>query len=173
MKKKFVISDLHLGHQNIIEYSKRPFSSSEEMNETIIENWNKVVGINDRVYLLGDVTMNKKHIPLLGGLNGKIILVMGNHDIFPTKFYLPYIEDIRGYVYCDGIIMSHIPIIKGGDRFIHNIHGHTHENIIKDNFYTNVCVEQTNYTPVDLEELKVKIYQKSFYKNPQLFTTYE
>jgi calcineurin-like phosphoesterase family protein len=161
MKKKFVISDTHFGHSNIIEYSKRPFSSPGEMDEAIIDNWNRVVGQNDRVYLLGDVAMSKKHIPLLGRLNGKIILVMGNHDIFPTKLYLPYVEDIRGYVYHDGIIMSHIPIYNYQfERYIHNIHGHLHENVIDDSFYTNVCVEQINYTPIDLEELKEKVIKQ-------------
>ena len=41
--KVFFTSDLHIGHKNIIEYSHRPFSNIEEMNETLIDNWNKTV----------------------------------------------------------------------------------------------------------------------------------
>lgn len=158
MKNYYCISDTHFGHLNIIEFSKRPFESPEKMNETIIQNWNKTVKDNDRVYLLGDVATNKKYIPLLGQLKGKIILIMGNHDIYPSKLYLSYVEDIRGYVYKEKIIMSHIPIFKGKyERYIHNIHGHLHENILDDPYYTNVCVEQTDYTPINFDEIYEKV----------------
>lgn len=159
MKEVWVVSDTHFGHKNIIEYSKRPFSSPEEMNEVIIDNWNKTVGFYDRVYLLGDVAMARNQIANLGRLHGKIILVMGNHDIYPTKDYLPYIEDVCSYRVREGIILSHIPIYRGSDynineRYKLNCHGHLHEHIINDPFYFNACVEQHNYTPFNFEVLR-------------------
>ena len=163
-KEVFFISDTHFGHKNILEYSKRPFNSPEEMNDALITNWNSVVKSNDRVYLLGDVAMAKSQIQNLKYLNGKIILVMGNHDIYPTKEYLPYVEDIRGYVYKDGFIGSHIPIYRGSDygiieRYKMNICGHIHEKVINDPFYFNVSVEQINYTPINFEVIE-DIYLK-------------
>ena len=80
----YFTSDLHLNHQNILKYEplSRPFSTKEEMNEVIINNWNNKVSIEDTVYVLGDLSMGevKNSIPLIKRLNGKIILIRGNHD---------------------------------------------------------------------------------------------
>lgn len=78
----FFTADLHIGHQNVIKYCNRPFGSVEEMNETIIDNWNAVVGPDDTVMVLGDVCMGKiaETLPLCELLQGRKILVLGNHD---------------------------------------------------------------------------------------------
>lgn len=78
----FYTSDLHFSHQNIITYSNRPYGSVDEMNRTLIDNWNKVVDYNDKVMILGDVCMGKRDqsLPLVGLLNGQKTLVCGNHD---------------------------------------------------------------------------------------------
>ena len=80
--KIFVISDPHFNHSNIIPYSNRPFSSVKEMDETIIANWNKTVGPNDTVFCLGDFCFGTKdNIPYYARqLNGRKILIKGNHD---------------------------------------------------------------------------------------------
>lgn len=51
----YVISDLHLGHGNIIRYCRRPFSDAHEMDEVLIRNWNNTIRPDDRVYFLGDL----------------------------------------------------------------------------------------------------------------------
>ena len=78
----FFTSDLHLGHQNIITYTNRPFSSVEEMNEGLINNWNGVVSNDDDVYILGDLCMGKinETLPLVELLKGNKKLIPGNHD---------------------------------------------------------------------------------------------
>lgn len=80
----FVTSDLHFGHKAVIEYCNRPFKSVEEMDETLIKNWNKVVKPIDKVYVLGDFFMYHKKPKLreiMSRLNGTKILVLGNHDM--------------------------------------------------------------------------------------------
>ena len=54
MAQKFYISDCHFGHNNVIQYDKRPFASVDEMDEIMIENWKKRVKEEDEVYIIGD-----------------------------------------------------------------------------------------------------------------------
>jgi len=80
---QFFTSDTHFGHAKIIEYSKRPFASVEEMDRELIRRWNEVVGPNDSVYHLGDFAVGKDCGPAetyLDQLNGKITLIVGNHE---------------------------------------------------------------------------------------------
>jgi calcineurin-like phosphoesterase family protein len=163
MSKVWFVSDTHFGHANIVNFLDdkgnriRPFSSVSHMDETLFTNWNSVVGRYDRVYHLGDVAMNWKNLSILSSLNGKKVLIKGNHDIFPLNKYLPYFEDIRAYKIfpTHGIICSHVPVhprqLEG--RFKLNVHGHLHHNVIDDKRYRNICVEHTNYTPISFEEL--------------------
>lgn len=76
------VSDTHFGHENVIKYSKRPFGSGEEMDETMIANWNAVVKESDEVYHLGDVAFAKEDrvMSIFRRLNGRKYLLFGNHD---------------------------------------------------------------------------------------------
>lgn len=84
---KFFTADQHFGHANIIKYTHRInpetgelFETVEEMNECMTAAWNSVVGPNDTVYQLGDLTKDSNPKPYLRKLNGKVILIRGNHD---------------------------------------------------------------------------------------------
>lgn len=162
MSKTWVAADHHFGHANILTFKRddgtplRPFSTLEEHDETLIANHNNVVGHEDRVYLLGDVCIRRPFRHLLGRLNGRLVLVKGNHDIFKIGDYLPYFDDIRAYVVQkdkDGnkVILSHIPIHSDSlGRFGTNIHGHLHYQKIDDPQYVCVSMEHINYTPVEI-----------------------
>lgn len=73
-----IVSDTHFGHANIIRYCRRPYRDAKEMDEDLIRRWNRTVAPDDTVYHFGDVSFNPKRY--LGRLNGKIILIQGNHD---------------------------------------------------------------------------------------------
>ena len=167
MSNCWLISDMHFGHANIIKFTRhdgtwlRPFSSVEEMDEYMIDNWNRVVGSKDRVYMLGDVVINRKNLHVLDRLSGRKVLIKGNHDIFPSREYLNYVDDVRGYHVLDGMLLSHIPVHPDSlQRFGCNIHGHLHyrEVLVNDKVvdprYFNVSVEMVNYTPISFEECK-------------------
>lgn len=68
----FFISDTHFHHNRIIELSRRPFSSCDEMDEVMIENWNSVIKSQDQVYHLGDFAFARTPTveTLLKRLNG-------------------------------------------------------------------------------------------------------
>lgn len=77
----FIISDLHFGHNNIIRYCDRPYSSVEEMNSALIENWNNTVSEDSIVFFLGDFSMRTNQYGILNSLKfGKIYWIVGNHD---------------------------------------------------------------------------------------------
>ena len=164
--KTFLISDTHFGHSNILTFKKldgsnlRPFSSLEEMNETLINNWNSVVSNEDKVYHLGDVLFTKRWLDLiLPRLNGTKVLIKGNHDNLKLSQYQQYFKDVRAYHILDKFLLSHIPIHPESiSRWKANIHGHLHNNIIPDNRYLNVSVERINYRPIDVEYIR-SLYQ--------------
>jgi calcineurin-like phosphoesterase family protein len=181
---RFVISDHHLGHTNSWEKFKledgsplRPFSSNEEMNETMIERHNAKVKEQDTVYFLGDVVINKKYLELVKRMNGRKILVRGNHDIFKDEEYREVgFEQLHGVrVFVDKFILSHIPLHPDcvTERFRVNVHGHLHANEVMswqvidedivykpDPRYLCVCVEQTDFTPLHFDEVEQRIQQR-------------
>lgn len=163
MVKIYVISDTHFGHENSLKWTDsegnklRPFNTIEELNNTMITNWNNTVNEQDHVYHLGDVVINKKYLELVKQLKGHKRLVRGNHEIFSTQSYIDCgFKEIYGLRVFPGLkcILSHIPIhpecLKEG--WI-NVAGHTHSNNLSDRRYINVSVEQINYTPVLLEDI--------------------
>jgi calcineurin-like phosphoesterase family protein len=181
---RFVISDHHLGHTNSWEKFKledgsplRPFTSNEEMNETMIERHNAKVKEQDTVYFLGDVAINKKYLELVKRMNGRKILIRGNHDIFKDEEYREVgFEQLHGVrVFVDKFILSHIPLHPDcvTERFRVNVHGHLHANQVMswqvidedivykpDPRYFCACVEQTDFTPLHFDEVEQRIQQR-------------
>src|SRR5260370_31484271 len=96
----FFTSDTHLDHGNVITYCKRPFVSVDEMNEQMIYRWNYRVKSGDTVYHLGDFHMGKRErvAPLRERLNGRIILVRGNHDRSPKVMRECGFDDVYHYM---------------------------------------------------------------------------
>lgn len=140
----------------------RPWDNAADMDEALIENWNSVVLPTDRVYHLGDVVINRRALPTLDRLHGDKVLIRGNHDIFKLHEYARYFRDVRAYHIMGGekLILSHIPVHPNQmTRWRGNVHGHTHANRVLlddgtvDNRYLSVCVEQTAFTPILLEEV--------------------
>jgi calcineurin-like phosphoesterase family protein len=77
-------ADTHFGHANILRYqaATRPFKDLNHMHEAIIANWNRVVKPTDTVYHLGDFGFGPAVRLARKRLNGKIRLILGNHDKF-------------------------------------------------------------------------------------------
>ena len=168
MGDRWIVSDTHFGHENSCVKFKladgvtplRPFANAQEMDEHMVYEWNKLVKPSDRVYHLGDVVINRRHLPTVGRCNGRKVLIKGNHDIFKLQDYLPYFDDIRSYHVSpnEGVIFSHIPIARESfERFGVNVHGHTHANSLPDPHYICVCVEQTDFKPIHWDDLMVKV----------------
>lgn len=135
--KVYYIADTHFGHDNIRKLSKRPFPTVEEMDRTIIRNWNSRVTDHDDVYILGDFSYGKKDpVSYLKQLKGKKHLVVGNHDGKlirnpACKKYFTEIADIR-MVNDNGtqIVCCHYPMVEwnGYYRNVLHFYGHIHNN---------------------------------------------
>ena len=170
MPASFLVSDTHFGHAGVCKFLRndgvtklRPWDTPEEMDEFMVAAWNERVRPNDKVYHLGDVVINRRHLATLGRLNGDKVLIKGNHDIFKLEDYTRYFRDIRGYHVMNGMILSHIPVHEESlGRFGTNIHGHLHSNrVMKDGVvdprYHCVCVEQTDFAPILFEDVVKRI----------------
>lgn len=168
----WVTSDTHFGHTNIIDYCDRPFATTEGMNETILQNWNNVVKDNDIVYHLGDVYFG-------GGkgaeywdwffprLKGRKRLLLGNHDNGKDQRLLQTFQKIEMWRMFPefGLLLTHVPVHANTlneapkrPNGLVNVHGHTHTNGEPDDSgkYKCVCVELTDYTPINIEELRIQ-----------------
>ena len=167
MKEKFFISDLHLGHENILNFFigeddddptlLRPFDNMMEMHLTIIEGWNARVSDGDMVYVLGDVAWNNNALRLMDMMNGTKTIVKGNHDHLPAITYLRHFKDIVGVKQIEGYWLTHVPMHACAveqERVKGNVHGHMHDKPAPSYKHMNVCVEQVNYTPVSFDEVR-------------------
>ena len=108
----YYISDLHFGHNNVIKFDNRPFNNIQEMESTIVENWNKTVKDNDVVYVLGDLFWKTYDADrILPILNGQIILIKGNHDsIEPLRRKIKVFDYLEIKDNKRNVVLSHYPI---------------------------------------------------------------
>lgn len=178
----YFTSDPHFGHDRAFIYGPRGFGNIQEHDNTIIENWNKVVKPEDTVYLLGDVALkdNDNALKCVNSLNGNIMLIRGNHDtqirwdmysdktLCPNITILGYADllNYKGY----HLYMSHFPTMTGNlekeslKKCTCNLFGHTHQ---KAKFYNDlpylfhVGVDSNNCTPISIDEVIENMKQEA------------
>lgn len=172
----FFTSDTHFGHDAIIGYCNRPYANVSEMDDALVENWNSVVGPEDTVFHLGDVSFHT-HEPFeryLSRLNGKKHLVIGNHDHHyvtnprywestPTH-YREIQFDMHGELTNKRsghtIVLCHYPIRQWnkGQWGSWMLHGHAHGTIPSIPRSIDVGTDCHNYRPVSLAEVALHIH---------------
>lgn len=159
----WVWSDLHLGHDNIIRYTNRPFADAETMDSALYENWAATVGNDDELIIVGDLAMRTAvgtHTwqRVRHGPGGKKRLVIGNHDLTGSgSLRVDGFDEIGAALFMDGdppLVFTHIPLTRVPEGCV-NIHGHTHNETPRDSRHINVSVEQLDYRPVALTRLSV------------------
>lgn len=177
-KDIWLISDTHFFHANILKFTDDEgnlirgsrFASVEEMNQCMLDNWNSVVKPGDKVYHLGDVFMEDKEqfVKYWSKLNGKKNLIVGNHDDIKWMAQKELFSKIYMWrMFTEfGLLLTHIPIHQSGLRrgaptdetapMLLNIHGHIHQNPSPTEHHRCVCVEHIDYTPINIEELRIK-----------------
>lgn len=179
----WVSSDFHFNHANILKFKDSStgglirgdrFSSVEEMNEHMIERHNNCVKPGDIFYTLGDVVIGdhdgfKKLWPRLKGSKR---LIVGNHDDIPFLSKGGFFKKVLMWRMFPefGLMFSHVPLHESSllrlvDRngkypedciTLKCCHGHIHQNSSPEGPYQNLSMEAIDYTPVHIEDLRVK-----------------
>ena len=176
----FWTSDHHFMHKNVIEYCSRPFKSIDEMNSTMIKNWNSVVAKDDIVFHVGDfcfggmTTWNY----LLDSLNGKKYLIAGNHDrSIPSDKFINVQQMFNIRIMGDDeikdgqrITVCHYPMLSWyqSHRGSWQLYGHSHGNFHNKRTGTktspnqlDIGVDVHDFTPIDYNEVKIIITQQN------------
>lgn len=160
----FFTSDTHFWHTNIIKYCNRPFKTVEEMNDELISRWNKVIEKDDIVFHLGDFSFGgpNKTKAIKEQLNGKIILVKGNHDYKSTLQYFDHVSDQQLIMIGDDIIyLNHYPFSTFAGTYRNNVYqlfGHVHTCKHSDNIEDKEVEEILNEDEARLQYLLPRQY---------------
>jgi len=171
----FFTADPHFGDEDIIEFTDRPFKNIDDMNRTLISNWNSRISNDDHVYIVGDLFYGGRNaagqddaISIIKKLNGILHLIAGNHDIPYLKntdyHYLFADVDHLRYLSHDGkdIFLCHYPLAEwsGYFRGSWHIYGHIHNqknpaflHMKNLEHALNAGVDVCNYMPVTFQEL--------------------
>lgn len=163
-------SDLHLGHENILRFARRPWKTIDEMNDALIEGINACVQPGDHLYLLGDASFRLTPDKVAGYLKRiacrHVHLVRGNHDsdwssygVFESEH--DYLElKYHGRKLC----LSHYPMMTWNGIYTGSmhLHGHIHsrgsqyndQNRSQGYFRYDVGVDANGYRPVSFATLE-------------------
>ena len=177
----FFTADQHFGHENIIEYCNRPFSSVEEMDEEMIRRWNEKVGKDDTVFHLGDFTLGSQHQAAYywEQLSGFIYILNNtwHHDKRWINVQAPYMDPRMPYYNSKGIsiiakpplcvlepmeartevpiVLCHYPLARWdrGHYGSWHLHGHSHSQYQTPGLIYDVGVDNNDFYPVSLDQV--------------------
>jgi calcineurin-like phosphoesterase family protein len=184
----YFISDLHVGHKNIIRFDKRPFANLTEMHSEIIKRWNASIKENDCVFILGDLYFGHLETAkwFYHQLKGRLFVIKGNHDKMERLEEISRFEKIWEYgteisigeeKSLQKIVLSHYPILEwnGAHRGTWHLHGHTHGGLLKTkkdfrNFYyshkvLDVGCLNTEYKPIHYSEIEKIMAKRELWKH--------
>lgn len=137
--KTYVTSDLHFGHKSILGFcpdTRAHYKDVPSMNEMMILEWNAVVNTEDTVYIIGDVAFLNadESVKIIRRLNGRLILIEGNHDIklLRNPQFRKCFAEVYPYLSINyngtKVVMFHYPIAEFDQmhRGAVHLHGHLH-----------------------------------------------
>ncbi len=176
--KLFFTSDPHYGHENILKYCHRPFSSIEEHDEELIRLWNETVPEDGIVFILGDIGFCSETYlkTILNRLNGKIYWIIGNHDwrrITPGIMNCFECITQQMVITVDNklVYLNHFPFLCYPDSDRHPVYqffGHVHSGPLSGSSdisrlvhlnkrQYDVGVDNNEYKPISFQDIMKKI----------------
>lgn len=190
-QKIFFTSDTHYGHKNVLNFCHRPWENIKDMNDGLVDSWNRVVGHNDIVFILGDFVWfsdSRAIAKILNKLNGKhIYIILGNHDKLSgfkridTSRVTILSDIVHLYIshpklnFVQEVICSHYPLMTWSHREKGsiNLHGHIHSGKLSERNTDidlpswigqqyDIGVDNNDYKPIELTEV---LHKLNFEKN--------
>lgn len=162
----------HFGHNRIIRYCNRPFSSAEEMEQVMLEKFNSRIKRGDILYHLGDVCWSSYDMGrFFGQLNTKQChLILGNHDkkhVGEYKKWFSWVGDYKSItVGSVPVRMFHYPMRSWnakGHGAIH-LYGHCHGTVEPGlNRSMDVGVDPMDFAPISYEEVYERLSKKPIF----------
>lgn len=123
----WVISDTHFGHDNILKYEPKRLEAMQaqgfaSQNDWLMALWNRVIGKDDLVLHLGDFAFKQKEV--LYKLHGRIVMLVGNHDIKSRPFFRQHQARYPGrFELVEGVECLSEP--EGVSGLVKHLGGHT------------------------------------------------
>lgn len=168
----YFISDTHFNHANVVRYANRPYKDCDEMNESLINNWNKVVRKTDHIFCVGDFCFGPID-QICSRLNGIKYLIIGSHDRVNNTYNQYFkglynqleliITDPNPYMKYN-IILNHTALRTWEKSHYGALHlfGHQHHEVPTLNLSWNVCVDTalSNYTPISFDVIKQLYHER-------------
>jgi calcineurin-like phosphoesterase family protein len=177
----FFTSDTHYFHKNIMreDFSNRPFNDVDHMNEELIKSWNRVVGEDDTVYHLGDVSLGSasKTTEIIRRLNGHKHLILGNHEksVMRKEATRNLFESIQAglNIRVDGIdlYLHHYAcrVWNKSHRGSYHLYGHSHDSLEYEEWGRSMDVSVDTaarilgeYRPFSFEEINRILSKREF-----------
>ena len=178
MNNIFITSDPHFDHNQPFIYDARGYSSVEEMNKEQLRKFNETVGPEDDVYICGDLMLGGSEAgkSWVSQLNGRIHIILGNHDTNARKEFYESLPQVVEVVYATMIkaagrywYLSHYPTMTANFGELKgqpiNLAGHTHSTDKWENIKTgtyNISVDAHDGYPVNITAIVADI--KEYFK---------
>ena len=160
MSRVYFTSDWHLGHRGIAANFRSGFLSDNDHDATIFENARKVLTKRDVTFFVGDISFTDEGLEMVNCLEGRKILVRGNHDLQREEMYHKVFDEVHGAYRYKGAFVTHIPIHPSELYRGFNIHGHCHRGGPREfqigaewRQYYNVIGEFNDYQLVPAEDI--------------------
>lgn len=158
----FIVSDLHIGD---------PIDDWTDKRDKIISTINNIVGKNDKLLILGDLTAHSNTTNIYDVVNfikclkcENLYLVLGNNDIYSIDSYKRMgFKAVVDKVIWRNYIFTHMPIPVTGKEI--NIHGHLHEEIRYENvdWHNHIRIWDDEYKPITFREVVTR-FESGYYK---------
>lgn len=163
MSRVLIISDTHFAHRNVHKFRKE-FDTADEHDDFVFNSIMQTVRKRDTLWMLGDIAFDLDgwlRVQEISKAVENLNIVIGNHDTdnamrnqqFKAMVEGGYFHKVGSMFKLNKYWLTHSPIHPDELRGRGNIHGHTHNHIIHDERYINVCCERVDYKPVNLQDI--------------------